>query len=148
MMRMTVTMAIAATLLLGACGDVGDPGTVPGPDTPTATGDPDRPQPGPTPSPTILEPREGLVDVEPHPWEEAVPLDEDRLLVTFFGGVEACYGVDRVEVSYEPETVTVTLYTGRLPEAEVCIEVAEFQGVEVDLDEPLAGRRVVDGSRE
>lgn len=35
---------------------------------------------------------------------------------------------------------------GRVPEAEACIEIAVFKGIEATLDAPLGDREVVDGA--
>jgi hypothetical protein len=87
-----------------------------------------------------------LVDVRPNPYEKVVVLDERTLEVRFWGGVEECYGVDRVDVVYGETEVTATVYQGRVPTAEVCIEIAVLTAVRVKLDEPLAGRTIVDGA--
>lgn len=141
--KRTILVAVAVALVMTGCGRAGTPGA--GPESPV-TGPSGPGSPGPTPSPDILEPRTGLVDIRPHPWHRAVSLGPRRLLVTFYGGVEDCYGLDRVEVREEPDAVTITVHTGRLPEAEVCIEIAVFQGVEVKLDRPLGDRALRDGA--
>jgi hypothetical protein len=84
--------------------------------------------------------------VRPNPFENVVVLDERTVEVRFYGGVEECYGVDRVDVEYGKTAVTVTVYQGRVPTAEVCIEIAVLTAVRVNLDEPLAGRKIVDGA--
>jgi hypothetical protein len=33
-----------------------------------------------------------------------------------------------------------------VPGNQVCVEIAEYQAVEVELDEPLGGREIVDGA--
>ena len=137
------TMLVALVVGLAACGRPGSPGA--GPDSPV-TGPPGPGSPGPSPSPDILEPRPGLVDVRPHPWDRAVPMGPRQVLVTFYGGVEECYGLDRVDVREEQRSVTITVHIGRVREAEVCIEVAVYQGVVVTLDAPLGDRTVRDGA--
>ena len=84
--------------------------------------------------------------MRPNPYEKVVVLDERTLEVRFWGGVEDCYGVDRVEVEYREPDVTLTLFQGRVPTAEACIEIAVLTAVRVKLDEPLAGREIVDGA--
>jgi hypothetical protein len=139
---------VVALSLTRGCGGLGGDAVPPGaapPDAPvTSSPVPDTPIPSPTPR--IVEPRDGLVDVRPQVWDEAEPLEGRTVLLSFYGGVEECYGVDRVEVDYRAQTVVLTLYTGRVPGADVCIEIAEYQAVEVHLDEPLGDRRVVDGA--
>jgi hypothetical protein len=84
--------------------------------------------------------------VRPNPFEKVVVQDERTVEVRFWGGVEECYGVDRVDVEYGETEVTVTVHQGRVPTAEVCIEIAVLTAVRVKLDEPLAGRKIVDGA--
>ncbi len=69
------------------------------------------------------------------------------LTVFYYGGVEACYGLDRVDVVFAPRTVTVTVYEGRVPGAQVCAEVLQRKATGVRLRERVAGRRIVDGAR-
>lgn len=84
--------------------------------------------------------------MRPNAFDKVVVLDERTLEVRFWGGVEDCYGVDRVDVEYGKEEVIVTVYAGRVPTAEACIEIAVLTAVRVQLDEPLAGREIVDGA--
>ncbi len=136
-------LTLLVALALVGCAERGAPRAAP--DQPTGTiVDPS--EPIPSPSPRIVPPREGLVNLHPQPWDDAKPLDDRTLLVTFYGGVEACYGVDRVEVEESDDAVTITLFTGTVPGDQVCIELAEFQGVEVTLDEALGDREIVDGA--
>lgn len=123
--------------------------------TPVTPGDPDSPvtstpgTPGtPVPGPTALRvsPRPGLVDVRPQPWDRAEQMGPRRLRIEFYGGVEECEGLDRVEVEESQEAVTVTLFVGRVPTAEVCIEIAVLKSVTVRVDAPINGREIVDGA--
>ena len=134
--RGRATALAAALLLAGGCS---------GPDDPVVG----TPGPTPAPAPSLLEvePREGLVDVRPHIWNRAEPVAPRRIRVEFFGGVEECEGLDRVEVREDEETVAITLYTGRLPEAEVCIEIAVLKATTVKLGSPLRGREILDGAQ-
>lgn len=158
--------ALLVLVLTAACGapsGSSDPGAgidtpAESPDAPVGCYDPGAPpeDPGglspcpdlaPTEGPQRLEPRGDLVDVAPHPWERAEAGDDGRSLdIVFWGGVEDCYGVDRVEVDEGRRRVVVTLYTGRVPSAEVCIELAVEQYVEVRLEDPVGDRRIVDGA--
>jgi hypothetical protein len=149
MSRRAVGCGIAAVLLLGACAGRGENrGTSgqPDPDSDVSTTVPSPSSPEPEPTPLFVTPRQGLVDVRPNPFDNVVVLDERTLEVRFWGGVEECYGVDRVDVEYEDTEVVVTVYQGRVPTAEVCIEIAVLTAVRVKLDEPLAGRKIVDGA--
>jgi hypothetical protein len=84
--------------------------------------------------------------MRPIPWEKVEVVDERTIEVRFWGGVEECYGVDRVDVDYRANEVAVTVYQGRVPTADVCIEIAVLTAVRVRLDEPLAGRTIVEGA--
>lgn len=136
---------LVALLLLGACAERAEPGARPGPDQPVSN-PPVTVVPNPGPTTLEVEPRDGLVDVVPHIFDKAEPLDPTTIRVEFYGGVEECEGLDRVEVEETDDTVTITLYTGRVPEAEVCIEIALLKATTVELDSPLAGRELVDGA--
>ncbi len=95
-----------------------------------------------------MTPRRGLVDVRPLPFERVRVRDDQRALTVFYwGGLEACYGLDRVDVRFARRTVTVTVYEGRVPTADVCAEVLQHKATKVRLEERVAGRRIVDGAR-
>lgn len=84
--------------------------------------------------------------MHPQPWEKAKDLGGRTVEVRFWNGVEACYGLSRVDVDYRRKAVVITLHTGRVPTAEACIEIAVLKVVRLELAEPLAGRRLVDGA--
>jgi hypothetical protein len=132
-------------LLLTACAERAEPGAGPGPDQPVSN-PPVTVVPNPGPTTLEVEPREGLVDVVPHIFDKAEPLDSRTIRVEFYGGVEECEGLDHVEVDEKKDAVTITLYTGRVPSAEVCIEIAVLKATTIELDSPLAGRKIVDGA--
>lgn len=95
----------------------------------------------------LVEQRDGLVDPRPVDWLKAKPRSGGTVLrVTFWSGVEECYGVSDVEVEETDTSVTVTIREGRVPEAEVCIEVAVKKAIDVGLSEPVGGRDIVDGA--
>jgi hypothetical protein len=138
-----LTSVLAAVLVAGCAGRAG-PGAGPGPDTPvTAT-----PAPGPTGpgGARRVTPRPGLVDVRAQAWDRAEPVGPRRVRVEFYGGVEECEGLDHVDVAETGERVTITLFVGRVPEAEVCIELAVLKSVTIEVEESLRGRHIVDGS--
>lgn len=96
----------------------------------------------------VVKPRPGLKGVRATSYDKVDVGEDDRTLTVFYwGGLEACYGLDRVDVDYSPEAVTLTVYQGRVPEAEVCAQIAQYKATKVPLKEPLAGRRIVDGAR-
>ena len=101
------------------------------------------------PVPKRVEPRAGMANVRPHPFETATPIgDETRLEIRFWGGVPPCFVLDRVAVEETAETVTVTLFAGSDPAQPdaMCIEIALWMSVEVPLAEPLGGRTIRDGA--
>lgn len=81
-------------------------------------------------------------------WREARLINERTVRIHFESGVAPCSVLDRVEVAYQPSTVVITLFEGNDPAFRnmACIMIAQFKAVDVNLDEPLGGRRVVDGS--
>ena len=91
-------------------------------------------------------PRSGLVDVRPHHFEPARVVGPRGLPVRFYGGVEACEGLDHAEVEYKAKRIVVTLFVGRVPTAEACIEIAVLKSTRVALEEPVRGRKIVDGA--
>jgi hypothetical protein len=84
--------------------------------------------------------------VRPHQFERVRVTGPRTLLLRFYGGVESCEGLDRVEVEYEPKRILVTLFVGRVPTAEACIAIAVLKAARVQLEEPVGGRKVVDGA--
>jgi hypothetical protein len=143
-------IAAFALVVLVACGGVGGdaarPGAGSGPDSPVTSTPVDPTEPIPSPRPKVVEPQAGLIDVRAQPWDAARAMNDRTLLVAFYSGVHECYGVDRVDVEYAPQEVTVTLFIGRTGGNKICIEIAEYQAVKVRLDEPLDGRKIVDGA--
>lgn len=140
---MTSRWLLAALLILGACAERAGP--VAPPDDPVVS-TPVSPTPIPGPTFQEVEPRDGLVDVRPHIWDRAEPTGPRTVRVEFYGGIEECEGLARVKVQETDETVTITLYTGRVPTAETCIEIAVLKATTVELDSPLAEREILDGA--
>jgi hypothetical protein len=139
-MRALAVVLVAG--LLAGCAERGSIGS--GPDAPV-TGSP---APGPSvPSPAALEvtPRPGLVDVRPQAWDRAEVVGPRRVRVEFYGGVEECEGLDHIEVDETVRRVTIALFVGRVPEAQVCIEIAVLKSVTIEVEEPVGDRELVDG---
>ncbi len=136
------TRLLLLVLIVGCAGPT--PVTPGGPDSPV-TSTPGTPPPEPEPTALRVSPRPGLLDVRPQAWERAVPVGPRRLSIEFYGGVEECQGLDRVEVEETRRRVTVTIFVGRVPDAEACIEIAVLKAVTVRLDRPLGDRELVDG---
>ncbi len=148
-----VTLTLA--LMAGACGEASSSGTgSAGPEEPVSN----TPGDGPAPSPSatiidgarLVEPRPGMADTRPIPWQRAEPVEGGRILRVFFtSGVEPCYVLDRVEVEESAEKVVVTLFEGNDASAGdvACIEIAENKVVEIELAEPIGDRPVKDGAK-
>jgi hypothetical protein len=140
---MRITAVALAVALAGCAGST--PVTPGSPESPvTSTPGTATPDPGPTALP--VSPRPGLVDVRPQVWDRAEPAGPRRLRIEFYGGVEECEGLDRVEVEETRKAVTVTLFVGLVPTAEVCIEIAVLKSVTVRVDAPIGERDILDGS--
>jgi hypothetical protein len=105
----------------------------------------------PDPGPQVVEPRPGMAGVRARPFDSATVADDDRTVtIEFVSGVEPCYVLDRVEVDYGADSVTITLFEGHDPTQPdaVCIEIGVFKAVVITLDQPLDGRTIVDGAAE
>jgi hypothetical protein len=123
-----------------------------GPDTPVSSGCLDTPiGTPPDPGPQVVEPTPGMADVYPRIFDSATVGDDDRTVtIDFVSGVEPCYVLDRVDVAYGSDSVTITLFEGHDPTAGdvACIEIGVFKRVVITLAEPLDGRDIVDGAAE
>lgn len=158
-MKMTI-VSVLLLVALAACGNSPDDvvsSPLPGGGSSGNTGS-DAPvtmTPGPggdmgTGRPQRVRPQPGMADVRPVGWEKARQTPDGRKLrITYWSGVEPCNVLDRVEVTYEPKEITVTLFEGHDPNAEdvACIEIALKKVVMVALEQPVDGRRIVDGAR-
>jgi hypothetical protein len=143
-MKRTALLLAVLSILGVACGSAGE--TPAGADTDTSVsstpGD-SAPSDG---GPQRVEPRDGLVDDRATTFDRFRLRDGGRAVDLFFwSGIEECYGVDHVAVEYRKDVVKITLFEGRDPAAETCIELAVRKVVRVALDERVGGRRVVDG---
>ena len=136
---------IAGLLVSCAAPERARPGSPSDPESPVVSAPGQNPSPRRS-GPLFVQPRPGLVDVRPHQFERVRVTGPRTLTVRFYGGVEACEGLDRVEVEYKERRILVTLFVGRVPTAEVCIEVAVLKATRIQLEEPVAGRRIVDGA--
>jgi hypothetical protein len=142
--------ALMVVLVLGACGNQanGSAGGR-GDDDPTdVVSTTARPSPAPGSSkPRVVRPEGGLDNVIPSSWDKADVAAAGRAArLYWWTGVKECYGLDHVDVDYGTDAVTVTLFAGTRPEAETCIEIAERVVTIVRFDEPLGGRKLVDGA--
>jgi hypothetical protein len=138
-----------AVVVLAGCGDDDDATTGTGPDAPV-TSPPGDPGAGDAPpggvERRLLEATPGLVDPRPSAVESFAEVGGTTIELRFYAGVEACYGLEAVEVVEESESVTVTVLVGSRPTAEACIDIAEAVATRIDLGSPLGGRPLLDGS--
>jgi hypothetical protein len=103
----------------------------------------------PDPGPQVVEPTPGMADVNPRIFDTAtVGADGRTVTIDFVSGVEPCYVLDRIDVDYVSDSVTITLFEGHDPTAGdvACIEIGVFKRVVITLDEPIDGRDIVDGA--
>ena len=101
------------------------------------------------PRPRIVEPMPGMADVHARPFDAARVGDDGRTVsVDFVSGIEPCSVLDRVQVTYGAEAVTITLFEGYDPDSGdvACVDIGVFKRVMVTLDEPIADRVIVDGA--
>ena len=157
-MRTRATIAaLVALLLLGACGSEPGPSTTPGgPDAEQPTSPDDvvsstpSTDPGPQPNGGAqkVTPKPGMADVRAHAYEKVKIRGERKLRVFFYQGVPPCSVLDRVDVEYGTKTIGITLQVGHEETKEdvACIELAVYNFVDVALDEPVDGRKIVDAS--
>ena len=148
----TGALVIAVTLVFAACGDEsGSPGGSRGRDPDAPVTSTPIPQPsGPNKNgPQRVEPQPGMAGVRPHGFDRVKVLDDRTVRVFFYQGIAPCSVLDRVDIEYGTKTVALTLQVGHDPNAEdvACIEIAVFNYVDVELQEPLQDRRIVDGAR-
>jgi hypothetical protein len=91
-----------------------------------------------------------MVDVRPQPFASAKVGDDDvTVTVTYWTGIEPCAVLDHVDVAYTTSTVAVTLFVGSDPTAgnAACPEMAVLRSTTFTLDEPVAGRSIIDGAK-
>ncbi len=72
-----------------------------------------------------------------------------QLVLVYFVGMPGCYGqLGRTVIEQHPSSVTVTLVSGPEPTASdtPCMDVAMARRTGIELDRPLAGRILIDGS--
>jgi hypothetical protein len=146
-MRRPATLLVAVGILLAACSYQplvgGNPTTVPStdPDSPVAT-DPGSLTPAPsgdpavreTPNPDVVDPYTPAVD------HYAIGVDGRTVVVSYWGGSQACFGLQQVEVRTDPDGIPViTVHEGTLPEAvgQACTMEAVLKSAVVTLDEPI-----------
>jgi hypothetical protein len=130
---MRLFVLLASCLLAVACGST-PPDVEPLPESPEPAGA------------TVFSARPDIVETHPLTITSFSRSGDDRISLHFETGTPECFGVDPT-VTETDDVVTVSLMGGTLPEMRdsMCIMVAVFGTVEVQLDSPL-GDRVVTAS--
>jgi hypothetical protein len=106
-------------------------GTEPGSHEPVPTGDPAVRE---APNPDVVDPHQTAVD------HYAIGVDGRTVVVYFWGGSQACFGLQQVDLSTDPDdTTVVTVFEGTLPEAvgQACDMIAVLKSTVVTLDAPI-----------
>jgi hypothetical protein len=148
-MKTRALLTVVLVLALAACGSDGGDTAAGGGDAPVTSEPSAVASEGPNdrPGPRLVEPEDGLVNVTPTAWQHAkVAPDGLSARLTWYSGVEECYGLDRIAVYPREDMVVVTLFAGSRPEAETCIELAEKVVTVVEFREPVGDRELVDGA--
>ena len=146
------SLALSTVLLVAACGSEPSNDAAGGDSSSRDTPVSSTPEPQPTgpvkQGAQRVEPRPGMKDVRPQRFEMVKVLDEDTVRVFFYQGVAPCSVLDRVDVEYGTQTVGLTLQIGSDPDDQdtACIEIAVYNYTDVELDEQLDGRKVIDGA--
>lgn len=101
------------------------------------------------PQSVLQQPDAGLANVRPTTID-AVSFDGDRskLRVTYWSGIDECYGLARVEQRWNADALTLTVLTGNrpLPKDTACIDIAVSHATIITLQQDLGNRQVVDGT--
>lgn len=95
----------------------------------------------------LVRPQPGLFNVESDSWERAVVTPDDRHVAIYFMSCPPpLHELDHVDVRYEPTQIVLTVYVGTTEDVDSWKLPAITRVVLCELDEPVAGRRLVDGS--
>lgn len=77
--------------------------------------------------------------------------DASHLAINYTNGVPECYGragVPKVEESADAVVVTIPRIPAKQSGDRACIDIALLDSLDVTLESPLAGRKVLDGARD
>jgi hypothetical protein len=95
----------------------------------------------------LVRPQPGLFNLEPDSWERAVVTPDDRhVAIYFMSGPPPLHELDHVDIRYEPEQIVLTVYVGTTEDVDSWKTPAICRVVLCEVDEPVAGRRLADGS--
>lgn len=147
----TAILVLGVALAVSACGSDGtaDPErepsstSVPAPAKTPATPPED---PGADPG-HLFTADPSIVGAHPVPFTSWTRVAEDRIAIHFEAGVPECYGVDATATE-DDSAVTVELRSGTRADAvdKMCVMMAVFGTLEIQLDAPLGGRQVLSAS--
>lgn len=143
---LTICTALSVTACGGSDDTAAEPGLSPGPSAaPTSEKPPSTPTEDPTADPgQMFTADPSIVGAHPIPFTSWTRVAEDRIAVHFESGVPECYGVD-ASVTETETTVTVELRSGTRADAtdKMCVMMAVFGTLEIQLEAPLGERRVL-----
>jgi hypothetical protein len=142
------TVAAAVVLLLGlavaGCGGADGDGAQQKTTTSTSASriTPNEGTPADAGRPFVADPT--IVGAHPIPFTSWTRVADDRIAVNFQTGSPECYGVD-ASVTETDSTVTIELRSGTRADAagRMCIMIAVFGTLEVQLKAPLGNRQVL-----
>ncbi len=146
-MRRSACLLLTGGVLLTACSYQpfigGDPSVPPSvdPDSPVID-DPSSPGPLPSGDPAAREtPNPGVVDAHQTAIDHyAIGPDGRTVVVYFWGGNQACFALQKVDLDTDPDgTTDVTVWEGTLPDAvgQACTMEALLKSTVVTLDAPI-----------
>ena len=136
--RLALTVVLTLGLLAGAWPAVAQD-VEPGMDDPACAAA-DLSAPACTETATPIEPDPAVLDPRPTAWDHVIVSADGRSLeVTFWMGVEDCYGLHSVEVTPSDSGIGIRLLTGTAADAEgrLCVALAQLYSTTVRLEAPL-----------
>lgn len=142
----TAILALGVVLAVSACGSDGAADPEPSPTSvPAPASTPATPSEDPAADPGHLFTADpSIVGAHPVPFTSWTKVAEDRIAIHFETGVPECYGVDATTTA-DDSAVTVELRSGSRADAvdKMCVMMAVFGTLEIQLDAPLGDRRVL-----
>jgi hypothetical protein len=139
--RLTTALMIACLSITAIAASAVAQGTSPGaggPDTPVSSGTLVPAGPGPDGGATVAVPQDGLSDVHPVSWDRVdVASNGQQLTVYYWAGVDTCYGLSSVDVTWIHGTLDIQVQVGSLPGVGACIDMAQYYQTVVQLDQQL-----------
>lgn len=144
----TALLALGVTLVVSACGSDGTAAPEPGhspTSVPAPANTPTTPPEDPAADPGHLFTADpSIVGAHPVPFTSWTKVAADRIAIHFETGVPECYGVDATATE-DDSTVSVELRSGTRADAvdKMCVMMAVFGTLEIQLDAPLGDRQVL-----